>query len=72
MNCFLTADTDELIAGQEALLKNCLQNISGEAAPRDIKHLTFPTLPPLTQQQVQLEQQYCSYGKGLTVFQTHG
>ncbi len=34
MNCFLTADTDELIVGQEAVLENCLhtlEKISGEA-----------------------------------------
>ncbi len=49
MNCFMTADTDELIAGQEAVLENCVQKISGEATPRDVKDLTFPTLPPLTQ-----------------------
>jgi hypothetical protein len=56
MNCFLTADTDELIVGQEAVLKNCLhtlQKISGEAETSDVKDLQFPTLPPLTQQQVQ-------------------
>ncbi len=56
MNCFLTADTDELIIGQEAVLENCLQTlqkISGEAEPVEITDLHFPTLPPLTQQQVQ-------------------
>ncbi len=55
MNCFLTADTDELIVGQEAVLENCLhtlQKISGEAEPVEITDLQFPTLPPLTQQQV--------------------
>ncbi len=66
MNFFVTADTDKLIAGQEAVLEKCLKKISGEATPRDVKDLMFPTLPPLTQQQVQLEQRYCSYGKGLT------
>jgi len=69
MNCFLTADTDELIVGQEAVLENCLhtlQKISGEAEASDIKDLQFPTLPPLTQQQVQQEQRYCPYNRGLT------
>jgi hypothetical protein len=50
MNCFLTADTNELIAGQEAVLENCLKKISGEATPRDVRNLKFPTLLPLTQQ----------------------
>jgi hypothetical protein len=50
MNSLVTADTDELIAGQEAVLENCLQKISGEATPRDFRNLKFPTLPPLTQQ----------------------
>jgi hypothetical protein len=56
MNCFLTADTDELIIGQEAVLENCLhtlQKISGETEARDVRNLQFPTLPPLTKQQVQ-------------------
>ncbi len=56
MNCFLTADTDELIVGQEAVLENCLhklQKISGEAEPVEITNRHFSTLPPLTQQQVQ-------------------
>jgi hypothetical protein len=59
MNCFLKAETDELIVGQEAVLENCLhtlQNISGQAEASDIKHLQFPTLPPLTKQQVKQEQ----------------
>ena len=58
MNCFLTADTDELIVGQEAVLENCLrhlQKISGAAAQRDVHEIDFPTLPPLTRQQVQTE-----------------
>ncbi len=50
MNCFLTADTDELIAGQEAVFEYCLQKISGEATLRDVKDLMFPMLTPLTQQ----------------------
>ncbi len=50
MNCFVTADADKLITGQEAVLKNHLQNISGEAALRDVKDLMFLTLPALTQQ----------------------
>jgi hypothetical protein len=53
MNCFLTADTDELIVGQEAVLENCLhtlQKISGEAEASDIKDLQFLTLSALTQQ----------------------
>jgi hypothetical protein len=50
MNFFVTADTDKLIAGQEAVLEKCLKKISGEATPRDVKDLMFPTLPPLTQQ----------------------
>ncbi len=69
MNCFLTADTDELIVGQEAVLENCLhtlQKISGEAETSDVKDLHFPTLPPLTQQQVQQEQRYCPFNRGLT------
>ena len=59
MNFFLTADTDELIVGQEAVLENCLhtlQKISGEAEARDVKDLHFPTLPPLSQRQIQQEQ----------------
>jgi hypothetical protein len=61
MNCFLTADTDELILGQEAVLENCLrtlQNISGEAELVDITDLIFLKLSPLTQQKLQQEQNY--------------
>jgi hypothetical protein len=56
MNCFLTADSDKYIVFQEAVPEYCLrilQKISGEAEARDVKDLQFPTLPPLTQKQVQ-------------------
>jgi hypothetical protein len=50
MLCFLTP-TDELVVGQEKVLLSCLkqlQLISGEAAPREICDIDFPTLPPIT------------------------
>ncbi len=69
MNCFLTADTDELILGQEAVLENCLrtlQNISGEAELVDITDLIFLKLSPLTQQKLQQEQNYWPWNRGMT------
>jgi hypothetical protein len=68
MNCFLTADTEELIVGQEPVLENCLrtlQNISDEVEPVNIIDLHFTTVPPLTQQQVQQEQKYCPSNRAL-------
>jgi hypothetical protein len=53
MQCYLTAHDNELHVGQEAVLLSCLrqlQIISGEAAPRDVREIYFPALPPLSSQ----------------------
>ena len=51
MQCFLSAQDEQLIVGQEQVLRNCLrqlQVISGAAAPRDVRDINFPSLPPLS------------------------
>jgi hypothetical protein len=49
------AANEELVVGQDRVLLSCLQQlklISGEAAPREISDIEFPTLPQLITNEV--------------------
>jgi hypothetical protein len=62
MSSFLIVE-GELIVGQESVQLNCmriLQRISGEAPPRTVKELEFPSLCAITQEEVQWLQWGCS------------
>ncbi len=70
MTCFLFDDKQHIITGQETVMRSCLQQlqvISGAAQAVITSQCRFPTLPPLTFEEVDNMQRYCASGKALAL-----